>query len=65
VAVRIRHEKGGDGAASPRQDVFTKCVTLVGDELTDEQRARLLKVAAQCPVQRTLEGTPLITTRCD
>lgn len=65
VAVRIVHRKGGPGAASPRQDVFEKCVTVTGAELNDEQREKLIEVAAKCPVQRTLEGTPLITTRFD
>lgn len=64
VAVEIRHRKGGPGAASPRQDVFEKCVTIEGPELDEEQREKLLDVAAKCPVQRTLEGTPLILTRC-
>jgi len=65
VSVRIVHRKGGPGSASPRQDVFEKCVSLTGPELTDDQREKLIEVAAKCPVQRTLEGTPLITTRCD
>lgn len=64
VAVRIVHRKGGSDAASPRQDVFEKCVTLTAPGLDDAQRAKLIEVAAKCPVQRTLEGTPLITTRC-
>jgi putative redox protein len=64
VEVTLTHEKGGEGAASPRQDVFTKCIRLTGPELTEEQREKLIDIAARCPVQRTLEGTPLITTRC-
>jgi putative redox protein len=64
VDVRVDHEKGATGAASPRQDVFTKCITLVGPALDEEQREKLLEVAAKCPVQRSLEGTPLIRTRC-
>jgi putative redox protein len=62
VEVTLTHRKGGEGAASPRQDVFTKTIRLTGDALTAEQRAKLLDVAAKCPVQRTLEGTPLIRT---
>lgn len=62
VEVELTHRKGGEGAASPRQDVFTKTIRLTGAELTAEQRAKLIEVAAKCPVQRTLEGTPLIRT---
>lgn len=43
-------------------DVFEKTVTIKGDRLTDEQKQKLLDVAAKCPVQRTLEGMPLMST---
>ena len=49
------------GGASP-VDVFEKTISIRGPDLTDEQRTRLLNVAAKCPVQRTLEAAPLITT---
>ena len=62
VAVSLTHQKGGEGASGPRQDVFTKTITLKGPDLTAEQHAKLIEVAAKCPVQRTLEGTPLIRT---
>jgi putative redox protein len=62
VEVSLTHRKGGEGATSPRQDVFTKTIRLTGEALTPEQRAKLIEVAAKCPVQRTLEGTPLIRT---
>jgi len=62
VAVSLTHQKGGEGATGPRQDVFTKTITLKGADLTPEQHAKLIEVAAKCPVQRTLEGTPLIRT---
>ncbi len=64
VHVEIRHRKGGPGAANPREDLFEKCVTIEGPELDAAQREKLLEVAAKCPVQRTLEGTPRIVTRC-
>jgi putative redox protein len=64
VEVALSHAKGGEGAASPRQDVFEKCIRLIGPQLSDAQRAKLADVAARCPVQRTLEGSPLIRTRC-
>ena len=56
VEVKLTHHKEG------RQDVFTKAITLHGEALTEEQRAKLHEVAAKCPVQRTLEGTPVIRT---
>lgn len=52
----VTHHKEG------RTDIFTKKITLYGDALTDEQKAKLIEVAAKCPVQRTLEGTPIIKT---
>ncbi len=62
VSVVMTHRKGGEGASSARQDVFSKTITLTGPELTAEQHAKLIEVAAKCPVQRSLEGTPLIRT---
>jgi putative redox protein len=62
VEVVLTHRKGGEGASSPRQDVFSKTITLTGPDLTPEQHAKLIEIAAKCPVQRTLEGTPLIRT---
>lgn len=63
VEVSVHHMKGGDGTSSARQDRFDKRVRLDGAGLDDDQRRRLLEVAAKCPVQRSLEGTPLILTR--
>lgn len=37
-----------------KEDVFTKQVTIHGDELTKEQRQKLLQVANKCPVHKTL-----------
>ncbi|RJF79119.1 OsmC family peroxiredoxin [Azospirillum cavernae] len=56
VEVRIAHFKDG------RQDVFEKTIHLTGDSLSSDQRASLMSIAAKCPVQRVLEGTPRITT---
>ena len=53
---RLTHVKEG------KTDRFVKHITLHGDELTAEQRAKLIEIAAKCPVQRTLEGTPVIET---
>jgi putative redox protein len=38
-------------------------VTLLGDELTGEQRERLLEIADKCPVHRTLAGEVCIRSR--
>ncbi len=56
VEVTLTHHKEG------KQDIFTKQITIYGEALSDEQRKKLLEIAAKCPVQRTLEGTPLIRT---
>lgn len=42
--------------------VFEKHITLHGDKLTEDQRQKLIDVAAKCPVQRTLEGKMEIRT---
>lgn len=43
-------------------DRYTKTVRIEGDGLSDEQRATLLEMAAKCPVQRSLEGSPRFQT---
>lgn len=54
VEVTMTHHKEG------RQDIFTKTVTVHGDDLSAEQRDKLIEIAAKCPVQRTIEGAPII-----
>jgi len=44
-------------------DRFERVVTIDGDDLTHEQRARLLEIADKCPVHRTLESASSIVTR--
>jgi putative redox protein len=56
IEVKLTHHK------EDRQDIFTKHIKIYGDELTQEQREKLVKISATCPVQRTLEGRPLIKT---
>jgi len=60
VELTYKHEpvEGHRGLA----DVFTKAVHLVGASLTPEMRARLIDVAAKCPIQRLLESGPIIHT---
>ena len=65
VATEVSHRKGEVEGRPGKVDIFTKTVTIRGDALTDEQRARLLDVAAKCPVHRTLENGAHITTVMD
>lgn len=62
VEVSVDYAKKVLAGASAPADVFDKTIAIHGAQLTDEQRTRLLNVAAKCPVQRTLEGVPTITT---
>ncbi len=40
-----------------------RVITVDGDDLTDDQRAKLLEIADKCPVHRTLESASSIVTR--
>jgi len=62
VEVNITHRKEKVEGRPRPADVFEKHVIVHGDLLTAEQRAKLLDVAKKCPVQRTLEGDPIIKT---
>lgn len=62
VEVSLTHAKGDVEGKSAKTDHFAKTIRISGSELTEEQRDKLIAVAARCPVQRTLEGTPVITT---
>lgn len=62
VEVTLTHAKGGVEGKSAKTDHFDKTIHISGKDLTEEQRERLIAIAAHCPVQRTLEGTPVITT---
>ena len=44
-------------------DQFQRVITVDGDELTDEDRSKLLTIADKCPVHRTLESASSIVTR--
>ena len=43
-------------------DRFSRRITVEGDELTAEERERLLQIADKCPVHRTLEASSVIAT---
>ena len=62
VEVSLTHAKGGVEGKSAKIDHFTKTIRVTGKDLTEEQRHKLTAIASRCPVQRTLEGTPVITT---
>lgn len=53
VEVRLRHLQRA-GAGQDVKDMFERVITLVGDELTPEQRQSLLEIAERCPVSKTL-----------
>lgn len=68
VEVKLSHRKA-DAADVPegagktgKLDVFEKQVIIEGKALSAEQRARLLDVAAKCPVQRTLQSGSVMRT---
>jgi len=56
INVEIIHHKEG------KTDHFLKKIEVVGSNLTEDQKKKLIEIAAKCPVQRTIEGTPQITT---
>jgi len=58
VVYKRDHLEGHSGLL----DIFDKTVHLTGARLTSEQRARLLDVAGKCPIQRMMEGMPVIRT---
>ncbi len=44
-------------------DRFERVITIEGDDLTNDDRAKLLAIADKCPVHRTLESASVIATR--
>ena len=75
VTVEIRHDKvhaddcvacAGNDSLEGRTgmiDQFERVITLEGDDLTDEDRSKLLIIADKCPVHRTMEHASAISTR--
>jgi len=62
VSVALTYRRDHLEGHSGLLDVFTKELRLEGASLTAEQRARLIDVAGKCPIQRLMEGMPLIRT---
>ena len=69
VAVKVNHKKihardcedceTKDG----RIDYMSKEIELLGDDLSDEQRAGMLRIADKCPVHRTLHSEVKVETK--
>lgn len=60
VTVELTHRKEA-GADNIKRDVITRDITLEGN-LDDAQRQRLLEIANKCPIHKTLESKPEITS---
>ncbi len=65
VEVTLSHDKGGVEGKSVKVDHFVKRIRVIGEALTEDQHRKLVEIAARCPIQRTLEGTPVISTVVD
>jgi len=61
ISVTLTHHKEA-GPDNTKVDVISRDITLTG-ALDDTQRARLLEIANKCPIHRTLENKPQITSR--
>lgn len=56
VEVEVTHGKIVAGGSDAVTDQFAKTVAITGPDLTEAQRAKLVDVAARCPVHQTLTG---------
>lgn len=63
ITVTLTHKKAVE-ADNKKQDIITRSIAIEGT-LDDDQRLRLLDIAAKCPIHRTLseEPRPVITSR--
>ena len=68
VQVELSHEKvyrkdceecTDDRPGTQKIDRITRSIRMTGP-MTDEQRARMLEIAAKCPVHQTLKSSTLI-----
>ena len=68
VTVRLTHERlDADECEecegrSGKVERITRFISFKGD-LTDEEKQRLIKIADKCPVHRTLENEPVVSTK--
>lgn len=68
VRVTLQHDRIhaddciDDRGAPCKIEQLTRRIELIGDDLTADERTRLLEIADKCPVHRTLEGDIRIST---
>jgi putative redox protein len=62
VHVEVEHDKRVQATHPEVIETFRKRVTIVGPDLSDEQKQKLFEVAAKCPIHKTLTGTISIDT---
>ena len=71
VRVHVTHERDHTKTCSHAEamaegmqlQALNRSITIRGEKLDDEQRAKLMEIADKCPVHRTLEGELHIHTR--
>lgn len=63
IEVVVEHTKTVVVGAAVPVDVFDKIVLIRGPLLDSDQLARLMEIAGKCPIQRVLEGAPVIHTQ--
>mmetsp|Transcript_60768 Transcript_60768/g.144742 ORF Transcript_60768/g.144742 Transcript_60768/m.144742 type:complete len:495 (-) Transcript_60768:74-1558(-) len=70
VTVELSHEKvyakdceDCGEKATGQIDRIERNITIHGDELTEDQRKRLLEIANMCPVHRTLERSAVVVSK--
>lgn len=56
VEVQVTHRKIMATGSDAIIDEFAKTLAITGPDLTEEQRDKLIEVAARCPVHKTLTG---------
>jgi putative redox protein len=61
VDIELTHHKEQDPATGKFIDVVTREINIRGD-LDDQQKLKLIEIANKCPVHRTLESHPEVTT---
>ncbi len=68
VEVNLSHQKVNAAdlpeaaGKSGKVDFFEKEIIMHGEELTEEQRKKLVEISAKCPVHRTLQSGVIIRT---